>query len=100
MARFKISRINNKEEKQVLQVKLEASLVDEVNLLCKWSGNEKNYVVAELLRYALRQEADFQQYRQATTKEPSSMSVQAMPEPMKKEIAAERRPTSQLPLAR
>lgn len=100
MARFKINRINNKEGKQVLQVKLDASLVEEVNLLCKWSGNEKNYVVAELLRYALSQESDFQEYRQAATEEPSGVGVQTMPEPMKKDMTAERRPPSQLPLAK
>ena len=100
MARFKINRINNKEEKQVLQVKLEASLVEEVNLLCKWSGNEKTFVVAELLRFALRQEADFQRYKQTLTKAPSNAGVQAIPESTKKETAAERRPASQLPLAK
>jgi hypothetical protein len=99
MPRFKISR-NNKELKQVLQVKLDASVVEEVNLLCSWSGNEKNHVVAELLRYALGQEADFQQYRQALAKDPANSSVQTMPEPIKKEIAAERRTASQLPLAK
>lgn len=100
MARFKINRVNNKEEKQVLQVKLEASLVEEVNLLCKWSGNEKTFVVAELLRYALRQEIDFQRYKQTLAKEPSNAGFQTTPEPSKKDIAAERRPASQLPLAK
>ena len=100
MSRFKINRNNNKEEKQVLQVKLEASLVDEVNLLCKWSGNEKNFVVAELLRYALSQEADFRKYKLTVAKEPVIVSDQAMPEAMKKDSAAERRTPSQLPLAK
>lgn len=100
MSRFKITRINNKEEKQVLQVKLEASLAEEVNLLCKWSGNEKNHVVAELLRYALSQEADFQQYKQTVGRDHPNSNVQAMPEGAKKDIGAERRLASQLPLAK
>ena len=35
MGRFRITRNNNKEEKQLLQAKLDSSLIEEVNLLCK-----------------------------------------------------------------
>jgi hypothetical protein len=35
--------------------------------MVKWSGNEKNYVTAELFRYALSQENDFQQYKRSLT---------------------------------
>ncbi len=65
MGRFKITRNNTKEQKQLLQAKLETSLVEDVNLLCRWSGNEKNYVIAELLRYALSQESEFQEYKRS-----------------------------------
>jgi hypothetical protein len=65
MGHFRITRNNNKEVKQLLQAKLDSSLIEEVNLLCKWSGNEKNCVIAELLRYALSQESEFQKYRRS-----------------------------------
>ena len=65
MARFKITRNNNHEQKQLLQAKLDASLVADVNLMCQWSGNEKAVVIAELLRYALGQETEFQQYKKS-----------------------------------
>ena len=65
MGRFEITRNSNKEEKQLLQAKLDSSLIEEVNLLCKWSGNEKNCVIAELLRYSLSQESEFQKYKQS-----------------------------------
>ena len=65
MGRFRINRNNAKEQKQLLQAKLETSLVEDINLLCKWSGNEKNYVVAELLRYALSQESEFQEHKKS-----------------------------------
>jgi hypothetical protein len=100
MARFKITRNNDKEEKQVLQVKLDTSLIEDVNLLCKWSGNEKNYVVAELLRYALSQEADFQEHKQMLGTMPGNASAPTAVEPPKKDLAVERRPPSQLPLAK
>jgi hypothetical protein len=69
MPRFKINRNINKEEKHLLQTKLDGSLIEDVNLLCKWSGNDKNYVVAELLRFALSQESDFQDYKQSISKQ-------------------------------
>ena len=100
MARFKINRNSNKEEKQVLQVKLDTSLVEDVSLLSKWSGNEKSYVVAELLRYALGQETDFQEYKQTLAKEIGGGTVPATAESLKKDIASERRSPSQIPLAR
>ena len=65
MGRFRITRNINQEQKQLLQAKLDSSLVADVNLLCKWSGNEKNYVIAELLRYALNQEPEFQKYKRS-----------------------------------
>jgi hypothetical protein len=66
MGRFRIRRNNNnKEEKQLLEAQLDRSLIEEINLLCKWSGNEKDSVVAELLRYSLSQESEFQKYRQS-----------------------------------
>ncbi len=100
MSRFKINRNNNREEKQLLQAKLDASLVEDVNLLSKWSGNEKNYVIAELLRYALSRESDFQAYKQTLAKQPATAGAPAVFEPVRKDIATERKAPSQLPLAK
>ena len=65
MPRFKLNRNSETEEKQLFQAKLPKSLIQEINLMVKWSGNEKNYVAAELFRYALSQENDFQQYKRS-----------------------------------
>ncbi len=65
MPRFKLNRNSETEEKQLFQAKLPKSLIQEINLMVKWSGNEKNYVTAELFRYALSQENDFQQYKRS-----------------------------------
>ncbi len=73
MTRFKIVRNNTEEKRQLLQAKLNTSLVQDINLMCEWSGNEKSYVVGELLRYALSMESDFQAYKKSVTqKEPAS----------------------------
>jgi hypothetical protein len=67
MPRFKLNRNSETEEKQLFQAKLPKSLIHEINLMVKWSGNEKNYVAAELFRYALSQESDFQHYKRSTS---------------------------------
>ncbi len=93
MGRFRITRNNTKEQKQLLQAKLETSLVEDINLLCKWSGNEKNYVIAELLRYALSQESEFQEYKKSLQQQ----SAAATPVPVtaaelpKRESATDRK---------
>ncbi len=78
MGRFRIARNNTKEQKQLLQAKLETSLVEDVNLLCKWSGNEKNYVIAELLRYALGQESEFQEYKKSLQQQGAAVTPLAV----------------------
>ncbi len=93
MGRFKISRNNTKEQKQLLQAKLETSLVEDVNLLCRWSGNEKNYVIAELLRYALSQESEFQEYKKSLQQQgaPTTPVPLIAAELPKRESAADRK---------
>ena len=96
MARFKINRNINKEEKQLLQTKLESSLIDDVNLLCQWSGNDKGYVVAELLRFALNQENDFQEYKQSISKQAASSNGSGNT----RNIASEKRTTQVLAMVK
>ena len=33
--------------------------------MCEWSNNDRNYVVNELLRFALSQEGEFQAYKES-----------------------------------
>ena len=91
MTRLKIVRNNRDERKQLLQAKLSTALVEDINLMCKWSGNEKGYVIAELLRYALSMEPDFQAYKQ---------SLEAKTVSHKKDVAAERIPATPLSIAK
>jgi hypothetical protein len=92
MTRLKIVRNNRDERRQLLQAKLSTSLIDDINLMCKWSGNEKSYVIGELLRYALAMEPDFQAYKQslpmsetsATKKEAGKEIATAAPMPLAK----------------
>jgi hypothetical protein len=89
MARFKMPRNVNQEPKQLLQAKLDSSLVADINLLSKWSGNEKNFVVSELLRYALGQEAEFQRYKLSVHR--GSAEPIPLPIPERREPLTERK---------
>jgi hypothetical protein len=88
MARFKIIRNNTNTVRKLLQARIETALVEEdVNLLVKWSNRDKNEIVAELLKYALSQEADFQAYKRSANqhcnhdmgKKPVESSRQSLP---------------------
>jgi len=46
-----------------LQSSIDQAIADDIELLGEWSNNEINYVVNELLRFALTQEEDFQKYK-------------------------------------
>ena len=100
MGRFRIARNINKEEKQLLQAKLDSSLVEDVNLLCKWSGNEKNYVIAELLRYALSQETEFQTYKGSLRRGSASESMGSTETNQQKREPASERKTQPSAVAR
>ena len=45
--------------------------------MAEWSDNDQNYIVNELLRFALSQEEDFQKYKAETRCE--SLSEQPIP---------------------
>ncbi len=72
MARFKISRNNTNTDRKLLQARIDMALLEDVNLLVKWSNRDKNEIVAELLGYALSQESDFQSYKRSINQQSST----------------------------
>lgn len=60
MARFKLTRNIEAEDKELFQVKLPKPLITDVNLMVTWAKRDRTDVVAEMLRFALTQEPDFQ----------------------------------------
>lgn len=65
MVKFKIEKGVSRITRVKLQAAIEESIAADINLLCEWSNNEKNYVVNELLRFAMAQDTDFQAYKQS-----------------------------------
>jgi hypothetical protein len=55
-----------------LQSSIDQTIADDIQLLAEWSNNETQYVVNELLRFALSQEEDFLKYKSEQTANPTA----------------------------
>ena len=65
MSKFRIERGISRITHVKLQATIEESIVADLALLGEWSNNDKNYIVNELLRFALSQDSEFQAYKQS-----------------------------------
>lgn len=63
MSRLKLMHGVSRIRRAKLQSSIDQTVADDIELLAQWSNNETNYVINELLRFALTQEEDFQKYR-------------------------------------
>lgn len=63
MSKLKIERGASKLRWVLLKTNIEESIAADLDLMCKWSDNDRKYVVNELLRFALAQSGDFQKYK-------------------------------------
>lgn len=84
MSKLKLEHGVSRVRRAKLQSSINQTVADDVELLAEWSNNEVNYVVNELLRFALIQEEDFQKYkaivsanaaRSATAAKPASTPI-------------------------
>jgi hypothetical protein len=65
MPRFKLTRNTEAEAKELFQVKLPKTLVADIHLMVTWAKRDRTDVVAEMLHFALGQEAEFQEYKKS-----------------------------------
>jgi hypothetical protein len=63
MSKFKLDHGISRIRRTKLQSSIDQTIAEDIELLAKWSNNESNYVVNELLRFALTQEEDFQKFK-------------------------------------
>ena len=70
MSRLKLIHGVSRIRRAKLQSSIDQTVADDIELLAQWSNNETNYVINELLRFALAQEEDFEKYK--TTVAPNS----------------------------
>jgi hypothetical protein len=78
MSKFKIEKGVSRIARVKLQVTIEESIAADLALLGEWSNNDKNYIVNELLRFALSQDSEFQAYRQSVGASRSESTVKTM----------------------
>jgi hypothetical protein len=63
MSKLKLVHGVSRVRRAKLQSSIDQTVADDIELLAQWSNNETNYVVNELLRFALTQEEDFVKYK-------------------------------------
>jgi hypothetical protein len=65
MSKFKIEKGISRIARVKLQAMIEESIASDLALMGEWSNNDKNYIVNELLRFALSQDCEFQAYKES-----------------------------------
>jgi hypothetical protein len=96
MSKLKLEHGVSRIRRAKLQSSIDQTVADDVELLSEWSNNETNYVVNELLRFALTQEEDFQRYKAsvaANNPRPAS-SPKVSPEKSIPDVAPKPTPSS------
>lgn len=58
---------------------VDQTVADDIELLAQWSNNETNYIINELLRFALAQEEDFQKYKASSASNAARPAGSAKP---------------------
>jgi hypothetical protein len=65
MSKLRIEKGASRIRRVPLKTTIDGTIADEIELMCQWSENDTSYVVNQLLRFALNQSEDFQQYKQS-----------------------------------
>jgi hypothetical protein len=63
MSKLKLDHGVSRIRRAKLQSSIDQTIADDIELMAQWSNNESNYVINELLRFALAQEEEFQKYK-------------------------------------
>src|SRR5882724_2223775 len=89
MSKFKIEKGISRITRVKLQATIEESIVADLALLGEWSNNDKNYIVNELLRFALSQDSDFQAFKESVgTSHPEPRSSVRSPSVQPRAVSA------------
>ena len=79
MSKLKLEHGVSRIRRAKLQSSIDQTVADDIELLAEWSNNETNYVVNELLRFALTQEEDFQKYKASSAANAARPASSAKP---------------------
>jgi hypothetical protein len=85
MSKLKLEHGVSRIRRAKLQSSIDQTVADDIELLAEWSNNETNYVINELLRFALANEEEFQKYKASAATNASRPVVGAKASPAKSE---------------
>jgi hypothetical protein len=85
MSKLKLEHGVSRIRRAKLQSSIDQTVADDIEQLAEWSNNETNYVINELLRFALTQEEEFQRHKtsSATTDARTAGPTKPAPTPIK-----------------
>jgi hypothetical protein len=71
MSKLKIEHGVSRIRRAKLQASIDQSVADDIQALAEWSNNEPQYVINQLLRFAVMLEEDFQKYKASLAASPA-----------------------------
>lgn len=71
MSKLKLQHGVSRIRRAKLQSSVDQTVADDIDLMASWSNNETQYVVNELLRFAIAQEEDFLKYKASVAANPA-----------------------------
>jgi hypothetical protein len=85
MSRLKLQHGVSRIRRAKLQSSIDQTVADDIELMAKWSNNETQYIINELLRFAVAQEEDFLKYKASlpTGTAPNASDKKPEPSPIK-----------------
>src|SRR5216683_3482812 len=81
MGKMKIEHGVSRIRRTKLQSSIDQSIASDIELMAQWSDNETNYIVNELLRFALTQEEDFLKHKAGLAATPARFTGNPKPTP-------------------
>lgn len=79
MSRLKLQHGVSRIRRAKLQSSIDQTIADDIDLMASWSNNETQYVINELLRFAIAQEEDFLKYKASLAANPTRNANGAKP---------------------
>ncbi len=81
MSKMKLMHGVSRVRRAKLQSSIDQTIADDIELLAEWSNNETQYVINELLRFAIAQEEDFLKYKASLAASTARLASGTRPAP-------------------
>lgn len=89
MSRLKLQHGVSRIRRAKLQSSIDQSVADDIELMAQWSNNETQYVINELLRFAIAQEEDFLKHKATLAANPARPSSNTKADPQQSKPGSE-----------